>query len=123
MTHGSARVARQQVTLREQREVLMAVAVAECCGRDPVAWLSSHVFMQAAVWSGALAMVVVAVGKKPIGCPNGHAYFVGECGCPTQAGSCYECGAQVGGSGHLLGAGNSLARELVARVQAEAGVR
>ncbi|GLC40745.1 hypothetical protein PLESTB_000026900 [Pleodorina starrii] len=101
MTHGSARVARQQVTLREQREVLMAVAVAECCGRDPVAWLSSHVFM----------------------CPNGHAYFVGECGCPTQAGSCYECGAQVGGSGHLLGAGNSLARELVARVQAEAGVR
>jgi hypothetical protein len=38
-----------QVTSREQCEVLMAVAAAEC-GRDPVAWLSSHVFMCVCEW-------------------------------------------------------------------------
>ncbi len=35
-------------------------------------------------------------------CPNGHPYFIGECGGAMQVGRCIECGAEVGGGGHQL---------------------
>eukprot|EP00208_Stichococcus_sp_RCC1054_P008431 CAMPEP_0206151976 /NCGR_PEP_ID=MMETSP1473-20131121/39093_1 /ASSEMBLY_ACC=CAM_ASM_001109 /TAXON_ID=1461547 /ORGANISM="Stichococcus sp, Strain RCC1054" /LENGTH=374 /DNA_ID=CAMNT_0053549529 /DNA_START=106 /DNA_END=1231 /DNA_ORIENTATION=- len=40
-------------------------------------------------------------------CPNGHAYFIGECGGATQESRCLECGAVIGGTGHRLAAGNT----------------
>ena len=41
-------------------------------------------------------------------CPNGHPYFIGECGGAMQESRCIECGAAVGGSGHrLLGTNRS----------------
>jgi len=46
-------------------------------------------------------------------CPNGHIYAVGECGGPMQRGRCNECGAEIGGVGHVLNEGNSDAREFV----------
>lgn len=35
-------------------------------------------------------------------CPNGHPYFIGECGGAMEEGTCPDCGARVGGSGHRL---------------------
>lgn len=35
-------------------------------------------------------------------CPNGHPYFIGECGRAMQESRCIECGERVGGSGHRL---------------------
>jgi len=35
-------------------------------------------------------------------CPNGHPYFIGECGGAMEVGRCMECGAEVGGSSHQL---------------------
>lgn len=41
-------------------------------------------------------------------CPNGHPYFIGECGGAMQVGRCIECGEEVGGGGHqLLGTNRS----------------
>ncbi len=42
-------------------------------------------------------------------CPNGHVYFIGECGGATQESRCPECGARIGGRGHSLTAGNRVA--------------
>lgn len=39
-------------------------------------------------------------------CPNGHPYFIGECGGAMQSSRCIECGATVGGSSHQLTTGN-----------------
>ncbi|KAL7565937.1 hypothetical protein ACA910_008397 [Epithemia clementina (nom. ined.)] len=39
-------------------------------------------------------------------CPNGHPYFIGECGGAMQRSQCIECGAEVGGEGHRLDATN-----------------
>lgn len=35
-------------------------------------------------------------------CPNGHPYFIGECGGAMQTSRCIECGETVGGTGHSL---------------------
>ncbi len=47
-------------------------------------------------------------------CPNGHPFFIGECGGPTDESKCLECGERVGGQGHRLAAGNTAASELLA---------
>ena len=39
-------------------------------------------------------------------CPNGHTYFIGDCGGAMQASRCIECGLAIGGSHHRLAAGN-----------------
>lgn len=50
-------------------------------------------------------------------CPNGHPYFIGECGGAMQESRCIECGAVVGGTHHRLNvtnrrAGGALAEAL-----------
>ncbi|KAL7541149.1 LOW QUALITY PROTEIN: hypothetical protein ACHAXR_010669 [Thalassiosira sp. AJA248-18] len=47
-------------------------------------------------------------------CPNGHPYFIGECGGAMQLGNCIECGEQVGGGSHHLLATNRSARGAIA---------
>ncbi len=39
-------------------------------------------------------------------CPNGHPYFIGECGGAMELGTCNECGEQIGGGGHALVSSN-----------------
>ena len=39
-------------------------------------------------------------------CPNGHPYFIGNCGGATSTARCIECGESVGGSSHQLLASN-----------------
>jgi hypothetical protein len=51
-------------------------------------------------------------------CPNGHPYFIGDCGRAMQESTCNECSAQIGGILHQLlatyqPAGNLLTRERV----------
>jgi len=54
-------------------------------------------------------------------CPNGHPYFIGECGGAMQESRCIECGAIVGGTSHHLIASNRAAGGVVAEVlQSEA---
>ena len=45
-------------------------------------------------------------------CPNGHIYYIGECGGPDQHGRCNECGAGIGGAGHVLVGQNERASEM-----------
>jgi hypothetical protein len=49
-------------------------------------------------------------------CPNGHAYFIGECGGAMQESRCSECGAPVGGTGHRLLASNRRATNFLSRL-------
>jgi hypothetical protein len=35
-------------------------------------------------------------------CPNGHPYYIGECGLAMQTSRCPECGEAVGGTNHTL---------------------
>ena len=35
-------------------------------------------------------------------CPNGHAYFIGNCGGAMEISQCADCGAEIGGSDHSL---------------------
>ena len=35
-------------------------------------------------------------------CPNGHRYFIGECGGAMEQGICNECGEVIGGGSHRL---------------------
>eukprot|EP00957_Ditylum_brightwellii_P164182 12500265-Ditylum_brightwellii.AAC.3 len=35
-------------------------------------------------------------------CPNGHPYFIGDCGGAMEVAKCIECGEDVGGSSHAL---------------------
>ena len=48
-------------------------------------------------------------------CPNGHPYFIGNCGGAMQVGNCIECGEQIGGTGHRLLASNRSAGETISR--------
>jgi len=56
-------------------------------------------------------------------CPNGHPYFIGECGGAMQEARCIECGAAIGGSGHRLHSDNSRAGGLVAEAMREGAGR
>lgn len=40
-------------------------------------------------------------------CPNGHPYIITECGGAMQVSQCPDCGAQIGGSSHILIDGNA----------------
>lgn len=40
-------------------------------------------------------------------CPNGHPYFIGNCGGAVETARCADCGELVGGSGHQLLRSNS----------------
>ncbi|GJP50064.1 hypothetical protein CLOM_g9208 [Closterium sp. NIES-68] len=44
-------------------------------------------------------------------CPNGHVYVIGDCGQAWVESRCSECGAVVGGRGHVLGEGNARAAD------------
>jgi hypothetical protein len=39
-------------------------------------------------------------------CPNGHPYYIGECGGAMQTSRCLECGEVVGGANHQLQSNN-----------------
>jgi hypothetical protein len=41
-------------------------------------------------------------------CPNGHSYFVDNCGKPMEIRNCATCGAQIGGKNHNLLSTNTL---------------
>jgi hypothetical protein len=45
-------------------------------------------------------------------CPNGHPFTIGECGRAMERSNCPECGAMIGGAGHLLEAGNTRAERI-----------
>jgi hypothetical protein len=47
-------------------------------------------------------------------CPNGHPYYIGECGRAMQESICAECRERVGGTGHLLNPSNSQVRGIFA---------
>jgi Fe2+ or Zn2+ uptake regulation protein len=52
-------------------------------------------------------------------CPNGHPYFIGECGGAMEQSQCIECGAVVGGNNHRLLSTNAPAanmRQKIARM-------
>ena len=56
----------------------------------------------------AVAEMVRTLGRgHAFRCPNGHLYFIGECGGAMQQGRCVECGAPVGGGQHRLRADNA----------------
>ena len=42
-------------------------------------------------------------------CPNGHVYFIGECGGAMEESRCVECGAIIGGRQLRLAEGNQAA--------------
>ncbi|KAF6041591.1 hypothetical protein EB796_000104 [Bugula neritina] len=42
----------------------------------------------------------------PYQCPNGHPYFIGNCGRPNGLGQCPECRANIGGRDHAAQGGN-----------------
>ena len=46
-------------------------------------------------------------------CPDGHPYFIGNCGGATTTAKCFECGEAVGGSGHTLLGSNRQARGVI----------
>jgi hypothetical protein len=52
-------------------------------------------------------------------CPNGHPYFIGECGGAMQTSSCIECGEPVGGTSHQLLASNRQDGNIVHRAMQE----
>jgi hypothetical protein len=51
-------------------------------------------------------------------CPNGHPYFIGECGRAAFESNCIECGARIGGRGHNLLETNRPANSLISRARA-----
>ncbi len=46
-------------------------------------------------------------------CPNGHPYFIGDCGGAMQATHCPDCGEPIGGGNHRVVRGNVAATELL----------
>jgi hypothetical protein len=46
-------------------------------------------------------------------CPNGHPYFIGDCGGAMQESRCIECHAPIGGHSHMLNSTNRSAGGLV----------
>ena len=53
-------------------------------------------------------------------CPEGHTYLITECGGATVEGRCIECGAAIGGSGHVLRGDNAEAADFLRRANAAA---
>jgi hypothetical protein len=57
--------------------------------------------------------VVSALFEKDRGyaytCPNGHLYFIGECGGAMERSICPDCSATIGGGGHMVAQGNARA--------------
>lgn len=45
-------------------------------------------------------------------CPNGHYYYIGDCGGAMQTGRCIECNAEIGGGDHSLLRSNRFAPEM-----------
>ena len=45
-------------------------------------------------------------------CPNGHVYYIGDCGGATQQSRCNECGVAIGGANHRLVGDNDHAPEM-----------
>lgn len=43
-----------------------------------------------------------SAGGRWFACPNGHPYYIGDCGGAMVESTCPECGARVGGSAHRL---------------------
>eukprot|EP00808_Paulinella_micropora_P005146 g2757.t1 len=57
----------------------------------------------------AQAMAVRVMGGRWYQCPNGHAYYVDNCGRPMQILQCATCGVDIGGENHnLLGTNKDL---------------
>lgn len=54
-------------------------------------------------------------------CPNGHPYFIGECGGAMQAARCIECRAPVGGGDHQLNPTNRAVGGVFREVMNSAG--
>ena len=52
-------------------------------------------------------------GGHMMRCPNGHAYFIGNCGGATQQSRCPECGVTIGGRSHQLAPGNTVDRTVL----------
>eukprot|EP00397_Hematodinium_sp_SG-2012_P001310 GEMP01001311.1.p1 GENE.GEMP01001311.1~~GEMP01001311.1.p1 ORF type:complete len:1772 (+),score=331.23 GEMP01001311.1:164-5317(+) len=51
-----------------------------------------------------------AMGNAALGwycCPNGHPYYIGECGKPATTRNCPECSAKIGGQNHILSVNNT----------------
>jgi energy-coupling factor transporter ATP-binding protein EcfA2 len=53
------------------------------------------------------AMTIRILGGRWYKCPNGHAYYVDQCGRPTVIQKCSTCQAEIGGLDHNLLANNS----------------
>ena len=47
-------------------------------------------------------MAQEAMGGRWYACPNGHPFYVDQCGRPTEVNTCVECGVQIGGEDHDL---------------------
>ena len=60
----------------------------------------------------SITTVIGSVSNHWYKCPNGHIYYIGECGGPNQHGRCNECGAGIGGAGHFLVGQNEPASEM-----------
>ncbi|XP_067056125.1 E3 ubiquitin-protein ligase rnf213-alpha-like isoform X2 [Acropora muricata] len=43
-------------------------------------------------------------------CPNGHPYYIGDCGRPVEVKVCPECKVNIGGTEHDLSTGNTVAQ-------------
>jgi hypothetical protein len=57
-------------------------------------------------------LIVAAMGSEYAGgygrgqwyeCPNGHEYYIGNCGQAVSSGICAECGSRIGGDNRLFG--------------------
>ncbi|GMH38367.1 hypothetical protein BSKO_06251 [Bryopsis sp. KO-2023] len=56
-------------------------------------------------------------------CPNGHVYFIGECGAANDTGVCVECGEAIGAASyHQLAPGNRRADDLVRQLRERYGL-
>lgn len=59
-------------------------------------------------------LIIKAIGAKAgqwFKCPNGHFYYIGECGGAMEVSKCLECKAEVGGTNHSLLSSNMHAKE------------
>ena len=68
--------------------------------------LMPNMFLPTMPGSDMMAVQGGITGLRPHLCPNGHQYFIGECGRPQQETSCPDCGVRIGGTGHRLAQGN-----------------
>jgi hypothetical protein len=90
------RIARQSVPAGDAKLVAKVARVSD--GRE-------------AAW--AVEAMVAEVGKgHAFKCPNGHIYFIGECGGAIARSVCPDCRSGIGGAHHTLAAGNRAAGEV-----------